>query len=138
MPYTLSFRERQNYDPGEDGITVPVILSTGYKQVRLLAKVDTGAANCIFQREYAEELGIDVETGSPKNFDTVVGPFRTYGHELTLSSLGYQFNVTVYFSAALGFPRNVLGRHGWLQLMRLGIVDYEGKLYADRYDEEAP
>ena len=138
MPYSLSFRERQDYDPGEDGITVPVILSTGYSQVKFLAKVDTGAANCIFQREYAEELGISVETGAPKQFGTVAGAFLTYGHELTVSALGYQFDVTVYFSSVLGFPRNVLGRHGWLQLMRLGLVDYEGKLYASRYDEEAP
>lgn len=138
MPYSLSFRERQDYDPGEDGITVPVILSTGYKQVKLLAKVDTGATNCIFQREYGEELGINVEGGTPKQFGTVAGSFLAYGHDLTLSALGYEFNVTVYFSFVPGFPRNVLGRHGWLQLMRLGLVDYDGKLYASRYDEEAP
>jgi hypothetical protein len=59
-----------------------------------------------------------------------------YGHELTLSALGYQFDVTVYFAADQSFPRNVLGRHGWLQQLRLGIVDYDGKLYASRYDEE--
>jgi hypothetical protein len=136
LAYSLNFRERQDYDPGEDGITVPVILSTGYKQVKFLAKVDTGAANCIFQREYGEELGLSVEGGTPKRFDTVAGSFQTYGHDLTLSALGYDLAVTVYFASVLGFPRNVLGRHGWLQLMRLGVVDYEGRLYASRYDEE--
>jgi hypothetical protein len=138
VPYSLSFRERQDYDPGEDGITVSVILSTGYKQVRLLAKVDTGASNCIFQREYGEELGLDLEAGTPKRFGTVVDSFLAYGHDLTLSALGYDLAVTAYFASVLSFPRNVLGRHGWLQLMRLGLVDYDGKLYASRYDKEAP
>jgi hypothetical protein len=136
VPYSLSFRERQDYDPGEDGITVPVILSTGYRQVKFLAKVDTGATNCIFQREYGEELGLDVEAGVSKRFATAAGSFLAHGHDLTLSAMGYDMAATVYFASALGFPRNVLGRHGWLQVMRLGVVDYEGRLYASRYDEE--
>jgi|KBSSwiStaDraftv2_1062776.scaffolds.fasta_scaffold143406_2 hypothetical protein len=29
---------------------------------------------------------------------------------------------------------NVLGRHGFIEQMSLGLVDYEGKLYLDRYE----
>lgn len=136
MPYALLFSIAHDYDPALDSINVPVILSTGPARVKLLAKVDTGASNCIFQREHGEALGLNIEGGTPKHFGTAAGSFLAYGHDLTLSALGYQFNVTVYFAFALGFPRNVLGRHGWLQQMRLGLVDYEGKLYASKYDEE--
>ena len=33
--------------------------------------------------------------------------------------------------------RNLLGRRGWLQLLRLGIVDYGNELYLSRYDDES-
>ena len=36
------------------------------------------------------------------------------GHALTLETLGYSFDVTVYFAAHESFTRNVLGRRGWL------------------------
>jgi hypothetical protein len=29
----------------------------------------------------------------------------------------------------------VRGRVGWLNQLRVGLVDYEGKLYLSRYDE---
>jgi hypothetical protein len=50
MPQSLLFRVTHDYDPALDSITVPVILSIGQARVKLLAKVDTGASNCIFQR----------------------------------------------------------------------------------------
>src|ERR1700749_4226401 len=136
MPYSLSFRERLDYDAGQLGITVPVVLSLGYESVKVLAKVDTGAENCIFQREYGEELGIAIETGVPKQFRTATGSFLTYGHEVTVSSTGYEFNAMVYFSFDYNFIRNVLGRQGWLEQMRLGIVHYDGQIYASRYNED--
>ena len=54
---------------------------------------------------------------------------------LTLETLGYSFDVTVYFAVNESFTRNVLGRRGWLDQLRLGIVEYESKLYLSRYDE---
>jgi hypothetical protein len=37
--------------------------------------------------------------------------------------------VTVYFAAHESFTRNVLGRRGWLDLVRLGQAEYVSKLY---------
>jgi len=31
--------------------------------------------------------------------------------------------------------RNVLGRRGFMEQVRLGLIDYEGKLYLSSYDE---
>jgi hypothetical protein len=51
--------------------------------------------------------------------------------------LGIETTTTVYFAADEAFTRNVLGRQGWLNVIRLGLVDYEGKLYLSHYDDPA-
>lgn len=77
---------------------------------------------------------LEVETGEPLRLSTVTGSFDAYGHALTLETLGYSFDVTVYFAAHEAFTRNVLGRRGWLDQVRLGLVEYEGKLFLSRYE----
>lgn len=135
MTHRLSFAVTYDYSAG-DAIRLPVTLRSGGEEVRADAFVDTGATYCIFRREVAATLGIDVEAGAPVRVGTVTGGFDAYGHTLTLETLGYSFDVTVYFAAREGLPRNVLGRRGWLDQLRLGIVEHEGKLYVSRYDEE--
>lgn len=48
----------------------------------------------------------------PQWIATPTGSFLTYGHEVTLSALGFQFAVIVFFAADEWFNRDVLGRHG--------------------------
>jgi hypothetical protein len=43
--------------------------------------------------------------------------------------------IPVYFAADAAFSRNVLGRQGWIDRIRLGLVDYEGKLYLSDYSD---
>ncbi|HXB67245.1 MAG TPA: aspartyl protease family protein [Candidatus Acidoferrales bacterium] len=131
---SLQFGVLHNYEGLGSGIVVPVIIST-VKQIRCLANVDTGASFCIFKREHGEELGLDIEKGIPQGVSTVTGTFMTYGHEVTLQTLGFQFSVNVYFARHHNHPRNVLGRQGWLRQVRLGLIDYEAKLYASKYDD---
>jgi Aspartyl protease len=123
------------YDYGSEAIIVPVTLRFADKTVRADAYLDTGAAFCVFKRELASAMGIDVETGTPLRLSTVTGSFDAYGHMLTLETLDYSFDVTVYFAANESFTRNVLGRRGWLDQVRLGLVEYKSKLYLSRYDE---
>jgi hypothetical protein len=130
----LSFNVEHNYSAAE-GINVLVTLRHGQDQVSFDADVDTGSTFCIFDRAHAEALGLTVESGTPTRFRTVTGSFDAYGHTLTLETLGYSFDVTVYFSAHESLTRNVLGRRGWLDQVKLGVVEYEGKLYISRYDE---
>jgi hypothetical protein len=61
---------------------------------------------------------------------------KAYGHDITLQALGFQFDLTAYFTEMFAFGRNVLGRFGWMQQEKLGLVDYEGKLYVGRYDAD--
>jgi hypothetical protein len=135
MPYHLEFRLLHNYDTGKSGITVPVTLRAGGTSVALNAKVDTGATYCIFQRLYGEDLGLDVERGHHQLIGTATGSFAVYGHSVELSVLGFEFDAVVYFAAGNSFSRDVLGRHGWLNRVQLGMVDYEGKLYLDHIDK---
>jgi predicted aspartyl protease len=95
--------------------------------------VDTGASFCVFERAQAERLGIDVESGEPLRISTAVSGFDAYAHELTLTVLGIETVSTVYFAKEESFTRNVLGRQGWLDRVKLGLIDYEGKLLLSEY-----
>lgn len=87
MMLSLDFEAAHRYASTE-GIEVPVGLRVGDQGVELFARLDTGAAHCIFERRYAEELGPDVESGRPQRFGTMTGSFLTYEHEITLHTLG--------------------------------------------------
>ena len=133
MTHQLTFASAHDY--GTDAIIIPVMLRLGNAAARTDAYLDTGATLCVFKRSLAEPLGLEVETGEPLRLSTVTGSFDAYGHMLTLETFGYSFDVTVYFAAHESFTRNVLGRRGWLDQVRLGLVEYESKLYLSRYDE---
>lgn len=131
-----AFHERYSYFNARTGIEVPVTLTTdGDRTVRLLAKVDTGVAFCIFQREYGDQLGIEVETGVRQIVGTANGSFETYGHSVTLTCFHWTFETVVYFAAAEQIHRNVVGRVGWLEHFRIGIADHDSFLLLSRYDE---
>lgn len=135
MPYPLSFRVRYAYKSSDRGVSVPVSLSAGPETVKLFANVDTGADYCLFERGFAEALLIEVERGTPSGFSTAAGEFRAYGHELTLVALGVEVHALVYFFENPHIRRNVLGRNGWLNRVRLGLVDYDSVVYLSAYDE---
>jgi hypothetical protein len=136
MVYPLSFTRLLNYDAGKSGITIPITLRLTNHEAVLEAKLDTGAPECIFARQHGELLGLDIENGEPWRINTATGAFMTYSHDVTMAVLGYTFDVRVCFAADARFNRNVLGRHGFLDRVRIGVVDYEGKLYLSRYDED--
>ncbi len=135
MPHELTFSALHVYGTSDEGIPVPVTLTIGGESISFTARVDTGSTFCVFKRGYAEMLGIDTEAGLLTRIGTVTGGFDAFGYMLTLSTLGYSFDVMVYFAKDESFARNVLGRRGWLDLVRLGIVEHEGKLYVDKYGD---
>jgi hypothetical protein len=134
MAYQLNFDRifRDNRD--RDGILLPITLHSGEHSTHLEAQVDTGASCCIFRRQLAEGLGLDVESGFQQEINTVTGAFTTFGHMVTISVLGFDFDAVVYFAAAENFTRNVLGRSGWLDRVRLGIVYTNSEVYLSPHD----
>ena len=133
MPVSLDFATSHHYTEAIDGINVPITLSVGRQSVELLAKLDTGAAHCIFERKYAEMLGLDVEAGRLQRFLTVAGSFSAHQHEVTIEMLGIEFSATVFFAQDPTFSRNFLGRTGWLDRLRIAIVDYDRMLFLGPY-----
>lgn len=133
MPETLEFNVVHNYSLFEVGITVKVVLATVDLNVDVEAKIDTGSTYCIFERHHGEGLDLEIESGIPADIGTATGSFRAFGHELTLSVLGIETVSTVYFAESDYFDRNVLGRIGWLDHIKLGLIEREGKLFLSEY-----
>jgi hypothetical protein len=134
MSFDLRFDKLALYDSGEPGISIRVEIRLGSESVTINAKVDTGSAICIFERRLGDSLGIDIESGDPQRVNTVTGTFLVYRHDVTLLTEGFEFDSPVHFAADKSFKRNVLGRHGWLDRVVIGINDYDGKLYLSRYE----
>jgi hypothetical protein len=135
MAEKIDFAKSFSYDAAQNGINVPIEISLSGKVAAFDAKIDTGSTNCIFARKFGEEIGIEIENGLPKRIRTATGGFLTYEHEVTLSVLSYDFNVLVCFAADEEFQTSVLGRYGFLMQIKLGLIDYEGKVLISSYDE---
>lgn len=133
MTYQLNFDLIHQYDPGRPGIAIPVSLKLGAQILTTEAHLDTGGANCFFRKSLGEKLGLDIESGHLQRFSTPGGFVEGYGHPLTLEAIGMELDTIIYFAKDPGFNRNLLGRHGWLQQLRMGLVDYDGMLYLSRY-----
>lgn len=134
MPHQLEFEHLLKYNTREHGISVLIKLSLGQSSVDILAKLDCGASNCVFERAHGEFLEIDVESGYLKSFSTATGYFDAYGHSVTMTVEGYEFDVMVYFAKDEAFDRNVLGRVGFIDHVLIGLNDYAGELYLNRID----
>ena len=135
MDAAITFSTQYKYDTLKIGVTVPVTLRLNGDTVDFEAKVDTGAENCIFEKIHGERLGLIIESGREQIFSTAAGIFTAYGHELTINVLEIEFDSTVYFAKEESFTRNVLGRQGWLDRVKLGLIDYEGKLFLNEYNK---
>lgn len=122
---TLSFDISYAYDATPLGIIIPIQLVQLDRTIDLSARLDTGSANCLFDRFFAEDLGLDVENGTRQAYRTVTGSFLAYGHELTIRTLGLEWSAPIYFYAASDQHSNFIGRQGWLDRLRLGLVHYD-------------
>lgn len=135
MAEEIVFDIVHEYKTLETGIVLPVHLEHGSEQATVRAKLDTGSQFCIFERRHCERLGLEVETGMPLRMLTATGTFDTFGHTVNLSVLGIETESTVYFAAEDSFYLNILGRQGWLDRVKLGLIDYEGKLLLSRCEK---
>ncbi|MBI4908393.1 MAG: hypothetical protein HY820_32510 [Acidobacteria bacterium] len=135
MSHTVYYDWLELYSQASGGITIPVVLRSARSiQVVARAKVDTGAEYCVFSRIHAEYLELDVEAGTPLTLSTVAGSCPVFGHELTLVVMGMELHGTYYFFQDESIRKDVLGRNGWLNRVRIGVDDTgpTGLLYAAR------
>jgi hypothetical protein len=135
MRALLTFTEQFNYADDPAGILLPVTLSYGGKTLSTNAKVDPGAAVCLFSLEIGLQLGVPVESDIPIVLTSFLGgALDAFGHEVILETGNLTFQTTVYFAKYPGLPRNFLGRQGWLRKLKLGLIDYDNLLYLNAYD----
>jgi hypothetical protein len=135
MAYQLTFHLQHAYNSLASGIQIQVALKLGEDVVFTEAKVDPGAQVCLFRREQGEMLGLEIENGHRIMLEGIAGTLVAYGHSVTVHTLGLEFDSIVYFAESYGLRRNLLGREGWLQKIRLVIVDYDSTIYLSPYDK---
>ena len=131
--HQLSFTRLHSYADRAATITVPVALRSGANVADLVASLDTGASQCLFENAYASELGIDLTSGVLTRFQTANSSFDAYGHEVEIDVLGIVTHSLVYFFAEPSIRKNVLGRGGWLDRVRVGLVDHDREIYLADY-----
>ena len=129
MNHLLNFAVKHIYDSREVGITIETTLRIGDVFVGCDAKIDTGSEFCLFGREFGEQLGLEIESGFEKNLITLSGNLKAFGHNVELETLGLKFDTFVYFAADYALNRNLLGRQGWLQLIKFGLDDYRSEIF---------
>lgn len=122
------------YPEHADGIVIPVSLSSGQAFHKVEAVVDPGAAVCLFSREIGEILGLNIENGVYQRLGTLTGGLDAFGHEVGLQTYDIAFTSTVYFASDYWLRRNLLGRNGWLNKLRFGLIEYDQLVYLSRYD----
>ena len=132
----LDFSHVHYYSSNAEGISLPVVLRSGSEIIDFRAYIDTGASNCLFERKYGELLNLNIEAGEPKAFWTATGRVNTFGHVIAMEVLGLQVESMVYFFADEQVNKNLLGRTGWLDRVRLGLIEYDQQLYLAPYDFE--
>lgn len=129
MTYQVEYQHKARYKSLAYGITIETILRSGGLETSCDAKVDTGAEVCLFERSVADTLDIEVESGYRERFSTLAGGVIGYAHPIELETVGLRFQTYVYFAESYSVRRSLLGRQGWLQLVRLGLDDYHSELY---------
>lgn len=64
----------------------------------------------------------------------MAGSFVAYEHEVTIHTLGIEFLAVVFFAHDPAFSKSFVGRSGWLDRLRVGIIDYDRLLFLSAYD----
>ena len=99
-------------------------------------KLDTASTFCIFQRFYADLLGIEVKSGEREIIRTAKGSFTAFEHEIIIKFSNLEWEAFVYFAQDASFPVSVLGRNGFLNKINIAIIDYEQLLLQDDTGDE--
>ncbi len=134
MAYQLNFENLVTFDINKDGICLDVEIKYADSNVKINAKIDTGATYSIFERRIGETLGLEIRTGMRQRFGTATGSFYAFGFRVTLIFAEIELDSMVFFADDEFFSKNVLGRITWLDNLILGLVDQEGKIYLSKYE----
>ncbi len=122
MEFQLRFPIRRRFQTTAVGILIPCSLERNGIIVGFEAKVDPGSEYCLFRREVADRLQIEVEEGLPVRLGTLAGSLTAFAHTVVINTFELEFESTVLFNSAYGTNRNLLGRIGWLNNLHFGLT----------------
>lgn len=122
MTTQLHFSVSRRFKTTALGIIIPCALEYNALLAGFEAKVDPGSEYCLFARELADELGIEVLEGPPVRLSTLTGGLTANAHTVILHTLGLRFESLVLFHPAYGADRNLLGRRGWLNNLHMALT----------------
>jgi hypothetical protein len=122
MATQLIFPISYRFENTDVGIVIPCMVECNAVQAKFHAKVDPGSEYCLFSRELADELGIEVLDGLPVRLSTLADGLTANAHWVTLHTLGIRFESFVLFHPAYGADRNILGRRGWLNNLHMALT----------------
>ncbi len=109
---------------------LPIRLCYGEKTTNLVGLIDTGATDCLFDREVAEELGIDLKnTPLEKEYfgiadQTVIG----YMHQIEFQIQGFSEWIDLeagFLDTKLHYP--LLGQSGFFDNYEVILKRYRGR-----------
>ena len=75
---------------------------------------------------------LDIESTVVENIGTVTGSFKAHLHTVTIEVLSIRSEDSLLCRGE-ALHENVLGRIGWLDRVKLGLIDYEAKLLLSPY-----
>lgn len=113
-------------------LRVRLFYGSGHKDV--LSLVDSGADYCLFHSSVADELGIDLRTGWPKEFGGIAAgePVQAYVHAVQMQIEGFTERVEI--EAAFADPDAIgglLGQAGFFDNYKVTIERYKGRFQVE-------
>jgi hypothetical protein len=82
-------------------------------------------------------LNLNIEAGGPKTFRTANGRVATFGQVVIIEAAGPRVEAMVYFFVDERLNKNLLGRTGWLNRVRFGLIERDQELFLAGSDSEA-
>ena len=124
---------RDTSGPGRDYIRLPLLqvrLSTGTNRSDVVGLVDTGAADCLFDRAVADDLGITLADSDAKREYFGVGGQAIIGHihsiRLQVQGFSEWIEIEVAFIDAQ-LPYQLLGQAGFFDNYEISFQRYRGR-----------
>ena len=100
-----------------------VRLTNGSKHKDVIALVDSGADLCLFHRDIAALIGLDVETGSELPFQGVSGAQgNAYLHNVKLGVRGMEpIELVAGFTDSIAVGTGLLGQYGFFENLNVSF-----------------
>ncbi|TSC90098.1 MAG: Uncharacterized protein G01um10145_202 [Microgenomates group bacterium Gr01-1014_5] len=94
---------------------IPIEVATRESCVRYSVLVDSGADLCIFHSDIGTALGLNVESGIPREVSGITGsPEKYYLHKVSISIGGWDHEVEVgFFPRMPDYSYGVVGQYGF-------------------------